>query len=242
MPTDFDAFFSRVIAETNIPNQLAMAEVLGVHRSAITQAKNRKAVPDKWILSLARRYGLAPDWLETGAGDPRGRTLKHNPASIQALTGPDSGIGAAPPPSGLNFEGTVVLVPKVRARLCAGGGSLEVEAVPVAEYPFPSRWLSGFGNPGKMVFMDVVGDSMEPEIRDGDMVMVDQSLTEHLVNNAVMAVGYEDNIFIKRLARIPGGIALLSDNPEYSPIRVQGDDLESLRVIGKVVWMCRDLH
>ena len=33
------------------------------------------------------------------------------------------------------------------------------------------------GSPKSMVFMDVVGSSMEPGILDGDMVLVDQSAT-----------------------------------------------------------------
>jgi phage repressor protein C with HTH and peptisase S24 domain len=55
-----------------------------------------------------------------------------------------------------------------------------------------------------------------------------------------MAVGFEESIFIKRLERQPGGVVLLSDNRNYAPLKIAGDELGSLRIIGKVVWLCRD--
>jgi phage repressor protein C with HTH and peptisase S24 domain len=132
-----------------------------------------------------------------------------------------------------------VHVPQVRARLCAGGGSFELETALVARHPLPLAWLSRMGRPDAMVFMDVVGDSMEPGIADGDMVLVDQSVDAPQAR-AIMAVGFEDAIYIKRLERARSGITLLSDNPGYAPITIRGDEMDFFRVIGKIVWLCRD--
>jgi phage repressor protein C with HTH and peptisase S24 domain len=223
MNIPFEAFYTRVVKNTDIATQMDLARTLGVNRSAITQAKNRDAVPQKWILALSRRYGLSPDWLESGDGGRDGRRL------------PSRERGLPPPNAGLE----TVLVPKVTARLCAGGGSFELETVPVSEHPLPRAWLSRMGRPNAMVFMDVVGNSMEPGIRDGDMVLVDSSATEE-VPQSILAVGYEDAIYIKRLKKQAGGLALLSDNPDYAPITIAGDEIASFRIIGKVVWLCRD--
>ena len=130
-------------------------------------------------------------------------------------------------------------MPKVQARLCAGGGSFELGALPVSEHPFPRQWLAKMGSPSSMVFMDVVGDSMEPGIRDGDMVLVDQSNTG-ISPQVVLAVGLEDAIYLKRVEKRSDGILLHSDNAAYSSMEVYGDELNSFRVIGKVVWLCRD--
>ncbi|SBV94245.1 Bacteriophage CI repressor helix-turn-helix domain protein [uncultured delta proteobacterium] len=225
MVIPFDAFFRRVAESTDIATQMDLARALGVNRSAITQAKLRDAVPSKWILALSRRYGISPDWLEFGTKAPEHqRTPQREQRPPLAL--PDVSL-------------ETVLVPKVRATLCAGGGSLELEAVPVSEHPLPRAWLSRMGQPNAMVFMDVIGNSMEPGIRDGDMVLVDQSRTE-MAAKTVLAVGYEDAIFIKRLEKRSNGLAMLSDNPEYGPVEIAGDELASFRVIGKVVWLCRD--
>ena len=133
----------------------------------------------------------------------------------------------------------LIYVPKAQARLCAGGGSFEVGALPVSEHPFPRQWLAKMGSPSAMVFMDVVGDSMEPGIRDGDMVLVDQSNTQ-ISPQSILAVGVDDAIYLKRVEKRNGGILLHSDNNDYSDLELYGDELNSFRVIGKVVWLCRD--
>ena len=217
MNIPFDAFFARLAKETDINTQTALADALGVNRSAITQAKTRNAVPHKWILAIARYCSLSPDWLEFGKGSPRFSLVRMEE-----------------PPTA-----DVVLIPKVSARLCAGGGSFEHGAFPVAEHPFPRAWLARMGNPSQMVFMDVVGDSMEPDIHDGDMVLVDQSVSRPMPR-VVMAVGLDDAIYIKRVENRGQGIRLLSDNPDYSPMELYGDELSTFRIIGKVVWLCRD--
>jgi Predicted transcriptional regulator len=222
----FEAFFSRVKAKTAIASQMDLARALKVNRSAITQAKNRNAVPQKWILALSRLYGVSPDWLEFG-GKTSGPPSRENMVkSNQPFTVPDVPL-------------ETVRVPKVRAVLCAGGGSFELDAVPVSEHPFPRSWLARMGSPNDMVFMDVIGNSMEPGICDGDMVLVDQSIKD-LVPKSVLAVGFEDAIFIKRLERRAHGFVMLSDNEEYAPVEIVGDELDSFRVIGRVVWLCRD--
>lgn len=253
MPDAFDTFFARVMQGTDITTQQALARVLGVNRSAITQAKNRDAIPQKWILRLSRVYGLSPDWLEYGRGASRpvahaanagsqtqggygSNGLAAGPASQRAAT-----LRPAMPASPLaDLPPAVHMVPKVRARLSAGGGSFEVQAMPVGGQPFAHAWLARKGIPSAMVLMDVVGDSMEPEIRDGDTVLVDRA-TEELRFGQVYAVGLEDAVLVKRIMRTPDGLALVSDNSAYSPIRVRGDELEQFRVIGRVVWLCREM-
>ena len=216
----FDPFFARLKKATSITSQLAMADALGINRSAVTQAKNRDAVPQKWVLQLARRYGLSPDWLEYGTGRER-------PATGRATTGHAS------------QELYVVEVPKVAATVSAGGGSFEVGANPLATHPFPRKWLARLGRPESMVFMDVVGESMEPAIFDGDMVLIDQSCIVP-GQHQIYAVGYEDTLYVKRIEKKVASIVLHSDNANYAPIEVSGDELQSFRVIGKVVWLCRD--
>jgi phage repressor protein C with HTH and peptisase S24 domain len=213
----FQPFFQRVLTATDIASQRDLARALGVHRSAVTQAKTRDAVPEKWILALSRRYALSPDWLESGAGE------------------------RLPAPRPVREAAETVLIPKAAARLCAGGGSFEAEAVPVAEYLFPRQWLARMGPPSSLVFMDVVGDSMEPGIRDGDMVLVDQSRIA-ISPHAVQAVAVADAIYLKRVERRGDGILLHPDNPAHPDMELAGDELDAFRIIGTVVWMCRDFR
>ena len=208
----FDAFFERVAQATGIENQQELASLLNVNRSAVTQAKTKNSIPDKWILSLVRSHGLNPEWLIAGAG---ARTLSRDE------------------------QQEMVLVPRVQARLSAGGGSFEVGAQVRDRTPFRYDWLKRKGNPDSMVLMDIMGNSMEPELKEGDTALIDQSRKE-IIAHAIYAVGLEDTVLVKRVEKRPGKLLLLSDNPQYAPISLQGDELDTVRILGKVIWVGRE--
>jgi len=216
MPLQFDDFLKRVFTATGIESQIELAAALGINRSAITQARKKGAVPDRWILGLYRKFGLNPDWLENGLG------------SIFLKGGRDDGEA-------------FTYVPKVQARLCAGGGSFEVDDRVEGYYSFRQAWLAGRGSVDKMVLLDVFGNSMEPELKDGDTVLIDQSRT-NIIAGAVYAVGIDDTIMVKRIEKHPNSLVLLSDNTRYAPISLERAEMDSVRVIGKVIWACRELH
>lgn len=212
--TSFDAFFRRLSEATEIRSQQDLARALAVNRSAVTQAKRRGQVPEKWVLRLAHDLGLSPEWLGMGQGLAR---------------------ATAPRPSARDF----FQVPKVAARLCAGGGSFEVEARVQDYYAFKRDWLTRKGVPERMVLMDVFGNSMEPEIREGDTALVDQS-QQAVMAGGIYAVGVEDTVMVKRIEKRPGALVLVSDNPDYAQVLLRGDELATVRLIGKVVWIGRE--
>ncbi len=228
---DFHTFFRRLTEATAIESQQDLATALGVNRSAITQAKRRDAIPQKWILALSREFGLNPDWLEFGKGTARRAKADGVAPAVPASAHSEQNIRTELP--------AIATVPKVYARLCAGGGSFDVEAAVAEEHIFRQDWLSRKGTPGSMVLMDVFGNSMEPEIREGDMVLVDQSQKD-LYAGSIYAVGFEDTVMVKRLERKPGEVVLHSDNPDYSPLHIRGDELENFRIIGRIVWISRE--
>ncbi len=214
----FDGFFERICSVTNVSSQSDLARTLGVGRAAVSLAKKKNSVPPRWILDLASMFDVNPLWLETGRGDPR---------SSASGTGRDT--------DDLYFE----QVPKVRARLCAGGGSFETGGQ-VEEYlSFRSDWIHARGNPANMVIMEVVGNSMEPELKEGDEVLIDQA-DINVLSGGIYAVGVEDTVMVKRVERLPGTLVLRSDNTDYSPIHLSGDELDTVRVIGKILWVGRE--
>ena len=213
--TKFESFLKRVFEATGITSQNELASVLKINRSAITQARKKGSIPDKWILQLYRSFGLNPDWVETGSGQ----------TFLKKFTSRDS-----------EFNN----IPKVKARLSAGGGSFEVGSEIERYYAFRKDWLSTKGTINKMVLMDIFGNSMEPEIKDGDTILLDETQKDILAG-AIYAVGIDDTIMVKRLEKHPNKLVLLSDNKDYSPIYLQGSEINSVRIIGKVVWICREL-
>jgi phage repressor protein C with HTH and peptisase S24 domain len=223
---DFEAFFQRAQGACGVKSQSELANLLGLHRSAVTQAKNKGLVPKVWALTLSRLFGTDPQWLLTGQTGHVGQTGQAGEA------GQAEEAEAVP-------EG-FLLVPKVRARVSAGGGSLETEAGVSGYFAFRAEWLRRKGRPERMVLMDVVGVSMEPEIRHGDMVLIDQSQSR-IFAHAVYAFGVDDTVLVKRVEKRPGMVVLLSDNRDYAPIELRGQEIEGLRIIGRVVWVGREL-
>ena len=212
----FESFLQRVFQATGVTSQTELASVLKINRSAITQARKKNSIPDKWILQLYKTFGLNPDWVETGSG----RTFIKKSASDDSI-----------------FKN----IPKVKARLSAGGGSFEVGSEVEGYYAFRKDWLTTKGNRNKMVLMDIYGNSMEPEMKDGDTILIDESQKDILAG-AIYAVGIDDTIMVKRVEKHPNKLVLLSDNKDYSPIYLQGNEINSVRIIGKVIWISRELR
>lgn len=205
----FDDFFQRVARTTGVSSQKELAGLLGIEPAAITLAKTR-GVPKAWSLTIAARFGVNPAWLNTGSGP----VYRHE-------------------------QGDTVLVPKVAARACAGGGSFELGDRVIDELPFDRSWLAAKGSPVRMVAMEVVGDSMSPELEPGDNILIDQS-QDRVVDNNLYVVGLADSIQVKRVQVRPGLVVLFSTNQRYSPVTLQGDEIDTLRVIGRVLWSSRN--
>ena len=88
------------------------------------------------------------------------------------------------------------------------------------------------------VYLKVVGDSMYPEFKDGDLVLVK---CEPSVNSGEYAVVMVDNEMgvVKRVVYGSDYVELQSVNPMYPPRRFCGADVEKIRVFGKVKGMKR---
>lgn len=209
-----DEFLKRILEATGVDSQSELAKELDINRSGITHARNNNKIPDKWIVKLYRKYGLNPGWVETGMGN----VFVH---------------------SSSDREQALRHIPKVAARLSAGTGSFECEDTVMEYLSFQASWLARKGSADNMVAMEVFGQSMEPVIREGDTVLIDQS-QKNIIAGAIYAVGVEDTILIKRLEKHPNKLVLCSDNKDYKPIFLEREDTEKVRIIGKVIWSCRE--
>ncbi len=86
--------------------------------------------------------------------------------------------------------------------------------------------------------MEVEGDSMEPEILEGSIIIIDPDRKEwEDINGKIALVGYYDEIFVKRVNLNNNGriILLESINPKYSPITILSEDIENFKCYGKVI-------
>ena len=84
--------------------------------------------------------------------------------------------------------------------------------------------------------LKIKGDSMEPRIKDGDVVIVRKQSDVETGDVAVVLVN-GDEATVKRIKKRPEGLILIPNNSAYEPMLYTNDDIESLPVtiIGKVV-------
>lgn len=152
---------------------------------------------------------------------------------------PDRG---GPQPKALSAE-MYVGIPRYRVQLSGGDGASPFDDEPVDLIPFTREFLerrldraSGAG----LVMLEAVGDSMEPTISNGDLVMVD--LQDSSLSGAIMAFRFDDEAFIKRLIKTPDGVRMVSDNKDlYPEALIPRDQSDSLKIFGRVRWIGRSI-
>lgn len=129
-----------------------------------------------------------------------------------------------------------VWIDRYDLNLSAGNGDLQWvvhEKDPIA---FRARYFKAKKlDPKNCRALYVRGRSMEPHLEDGDTVLIDTSKTKP-IDGEVFAVFYNDEYWIKRLSIVPGGLRLLSDNPNFQPIEIAGEKLGLVKIIGMKVW------
>ncbi|MDX2469033.1 MAG: S24 family peptidase [SAR324 cluster bacterium] len=80
----------------------------------------------------------------------------------------------------------------------------------------------------------VHGDSMEPKIKEGDLIMVAKQ-KDVIYDGSIYIIRVGDVVYVKRVQRLPNQINLVSDNKAYSTITITGEELNQIEVIGQVV-------
>ena len=129
-------------------------------------------------------------------------------------------------------------LPKLDVHFAAGPGAFADSESIVKDIVFRGDWLRKYGiNPKKCSLVEVDGDSMEPTLHDGAMVLLDHQRTRRLADR-VFAVRSDDLLLIKRLVHDNHDWLLVSDNEEeYEPVRWPSEAV----VIGQVMWTGRTL-
>ena len=89
---------------------------------------------------------------------------------------------------------------------------------------------------GEYFALQVKGSSMDPRIREGDIVIVRKQDDVESGEIAIVMVN-GDNATIKRLLKYEDGIRLMPTNPAYEPLYFTNDEIleKPVKVIGKVI-------
>ncbi len=93
---------------------------------------------------------------------------------------------------------------------------------------------------GTFFGLRITGDSMTPNICDGDIVIVRQQ-NDAENGDVVIATINGDEATCKRLRKYREGIELISNNPSYDPFEFSNEEIlnKPVKIIGKVVELRR---
>nr|DAO12114.1 MAG TPA: Repressor protein CI [Caudoviricetes sp.] len=96
----------------------------------------------------------------------------------------------------------------------------------------PQSWK----NQGEFFALKIKGDSMEPRMENGDVVIVKQQSDANSGDTVIVLVNGDDAT-CKRLEKTENGIMLVSTNPKYPPMFYSLEDIQTKPVVilGKVV-------
>ena len=87
-------------------------------------------------------------------------------------------------------------------------------------------------------YLRATGDSMEPDVREGDLVLVHKQPQVESGELAVVVVNGEEGM-LKRVILKPGAVILQSANPAHPPRVFIGDEAQLVRIAGKAVQSIR---
>lgn len=159
------------------------------------------------------------------------KALKVNPAWLMGYDVPMDEDEAEPTiPPGFEPLPKMSLIPRVGAIAC---GDPILAEQNIEDYDkVPEDWHADFT-------LVCEGDSMEPRIKNGDVVAIRKQL--EVETGEIAAVRIEDNATLKRVYRYPDRLVLQPENPAFPPIVLVGEEINTVTIEGKAVGLCRRL-
>ena len=197
-----------------------LAEMTGKSRATIYRYENEdiKNLPSTILETLAIALNTTPadlmGWDETESNVAR---FKHPIITNDTVTFP------------------------VIGEIAAGYDSIAVEDWSGETVEVPSVYLKGRKYEDYIV-LAVKGDSMYPHYMEGDKVLI---LRQSCVNSNgdVGAVIYNDEMAtLKKIFTNPDYVELVPINPEYKPKRIEGEEMDHVRILGIPKMLIREFN
>ena len=237
----------KVWRESVLLKQAEAASKLGLPSSTDQNYERDGRAPNTEGGEAFVRAGINANWLLTGEGTmfltsstypslPEDEKL--NPWAVKSPLPEYSVSPAAPDVRGYV---TVPLYDNIRAAAGAGAHNSQIELADDAMM-FKADWirLELGSRPENLCLIKVSGDSMEPTLRAGDVILIDRSAGRP-DREGIYVLRLEDALLVKRLQLVPGGsIKVTSDNAAFEPWTInRSSPPADLTIVGRVIWSGR---
>ncbi len=200
--------------------------------------------------NLAKKAGIPRRTLETylaGKSEPKALRLAaiieaSGVSAIWLLTGKGPVMPGSTTASAEDMNDEFALIPGYNIEVAAGEGVFPSEEKQTRKLAFRHRWLRYRGlSPENLVLVFARGDSMEPTISNNNTLMIDTTQRD-LNDGQIYVIRTDGHLIVKRIQKLWNkGILLLSDNKEYKEQQVEPGEADDLEVIGRVVWIGKDV-
>lgn len=121
------------------------------------------------------------------------------------------------------------------------GATFIDDVVDATPRSFSRAWLRNFTDspPDELFWARGQGNSMEPEIRDGDIVLIDRRQQSLVMADLIWAFAYGDTGMIKWLRPMPdGSVEIHSSNQSVRPAKAYDGEIN---LVGRVVAVVKRL-
>lgn len=131
----------------------------------------------------------------------------------------------------------LALVPFYDIEASAGHGFLVDQELQTSQMAFRKDWLKQKGlQASKCALIKAKGDSMEPTIHDGDLLLVDTSI-DHIKDDSIYIVQTDSHLIVKRLQQnLDGSLTIISDNRMYNQQVLGAEQAKEIKIAGRVRW------
>ena len=233
-----------------MPRQSEKWLTSGSEVNHLVAARIRSLMASQSTAAFARKCGLGESLLRQylagsmPGADKAAQIARANGVTLDWLVLGDDSSSIAPRNRVEEPAAGYAYVPLLDVRASAGHGAVIDREHVTDLLAFREEWLRQVldASPKDVVLLYVQGRSMEPDLRAGDVIMIDirDTLAER---EAIYVLRMDGALLVKELQRLPGGvIRVRSKNAEYDTFDKTVSDIaadDDFAIIGRVVWGCR---
>lgn len=192
---------------------------------------NEGGLPKSETLKKIKQLkGCSIDWLLTGEGSPFPDSEAPKATATDTLGNP------------VDID-EFVFVPRYDIQAAAGHGQLVGDEQPMFAMAFRRYWIENYVTRDikNLSVISVKGDSMEGVLNDGDTILINHGQTTP--RDGLYVLRLNENLLVKRLQLIPGGIVnVISANEAYPTFEIDlKNPTDDVAIIGRVEWFGRSI-
>lgn len=201
--------------------------------------RGKTRFPAELVVEIQRVYGVRSEWWLHGEGemflgDSIGARVERRHVKKRGQFLPDAEEAERGTVTASDGRQIVVL-PRYDVRISAGGGST-VHSEQIVDYlSFSRAWYEREVGipPSQAALFEVHGNSMEPDLHDGDLAVIDLSKTS-LKSPAIYVILEGDELRVKKVTLHPdGAVEIRSSNESYGAITLTPEQAEQIVVVGR---------